>query len=114
MLHLKKNSPRNIGTALHPSAVWSVVEAPGIILAREWMPGALHQDWVIMFDQFLEAQAQRLPWAQSQDIQAGDYSEVEANQIHCQLVNQRFATRQQALQAVEAALLVCATERATN
>lgn len=110
---MQKSSPRNIDSTLHPSAVWSVVEAPGILLAKEWMPESSHHDWVIIFDQFMMGEGHRLPWVQSQEIDQWNYSEIEAENIHRQLLNQRFSTRQEALQAVETALLVCAAKKAS-
>jgi hypothetical protein len=114
MLHLQKSSPRTISSATHPSAVWAVVEVPGIILAKEWMPDSEHQDWVVMFDQFLAGDNQRFPWVQSQEIDQWNYSEIEAEQVHRQLAKQHFVTRQEALDAVETALMMCASRRPSS
>jgi len=98
MLHLQKSSPRMLEDHEHPSAVWAIVEAPGLVIAREWMPEAAHSDWIVLFEYF-RSMDNRMPWVESLS-QLETWNEHDAKSVYSHLCGQRFRTRLEALQAV--------------
>ena len=108
-LNIRKAHPRKKAweTSALPSALWWVEQAPGLIMGRKQQGGTLKGysslfpagGWAI--EAWIE-EWRPLEWVPGQDI---DSSAFEAALIiEQQLRGQEFATRTEALQAIELAL----------
>lgn len=99
-LSVYKSSPRATHPYSHPSALWAVREMPGLVLAKEWLPDMKHHDWIILFDEFIPVERGSGP------ISISPEELHRSETIYRAMSEQRFPSRQDALQALSAACII--------